>query len=140
MITRPRDITSSVASCLASSTAERSGAITMPVDRRMRCVTPASTASTVSGSNHGIVERRGKASVGIVLYVLAHHHVVGDADEIDALALGDAHDLGHRGEVAAEPVLQPVEADRHLCHRLPLSARASRPLVTIARAPASTNP
>ena len=47
MLTRPRDMTSSVASCLARSTAGRSGAITTPVDRRMRCVTPASAASTV---------------------------------------------------------------------------------------------
>ena len=50
---RPRESTSSVAACLASSTAGRSGAIKMPVARRTRAVADATAASTMSGSYHG---------------------------------------------------------------------------------------
>jgi len=60
MLTRPRDMTSSVASCFASSTAGRSGAITTPVDSRIRCVTPAKAASTIKGSNQGKSSGAGK--------------------------------------------------------------------------------
>ena len=48
-----RDIWSSVAACLASNAAGRSGAMRMPVASRTRVVTAAIAASTISGSNHG---------------------------------------------------------------------------------------
>ena len=50
---RPRESTSSVAACFASSTAGRSGAIRMPVASRTRDVADAIAASTISGSNQG---------------------------------------------------------------------------------------
>ena len=51
--TRPSDSWSRVATCLASSAAGRSGAMSTPVARRSRSVTAATAVSTVSDSSHG---------------------------------------------------------------------------------------
>ena len=116
MLTRPRDITSSVASCLASSTAGRSGAISTPVESRIRRVAPAIAASTVSGSNQGEVEPGRKPAVGVLVEILAHYHVIGEAHLIDARFVRRSREVNDRCEIATEPLLQAIEADCYLYH------------------------
>ena len=65
----------------------------------------------------GVLRAHRELAVGILVGVLAHHHVIGDAHQVDAGPVGLADDLRHLREVPAEPALQPEQTDCNLRHR-----------------------